>query len=194
MAVRTSDDRLALQRAGWQSALLGVGFEVAPFTADLAAGAASGAALAAGLAQGLAFSLVLCMSLAVAVRRAARLSLVGLVVGAVAWFLGAALHEIIEDALVASSAADPGPNLAVAAVRGLQYGCLGLLLGWVRRRPTRAWVGVGLGVGVVFGAVVIAIVSDAAGGLSTGELVAQGINEVFFPAGCALIVRGAATA
>jgi hypothetical protein len=184
------EDAPALKRAAWQSSLLGVGFEGAPFVADLVQATASLGALVAGLAQGLAFSVVLCMSLATAVRRGARLALVGLVIGPIAWFLGAALHEVIEQALV-SSAGGAGPNLTIAALRGLEYGTLGLLLGWVRRRPARDWAGVGLGVGVVFGAVALSIAWQAAAEPQTADLIAGGINELFFPAGCALVVRAA---
>ena len=37
------------------------------------------------------------------------------------------------------------------------------------------------------------VVAHAAGGLATADLVAQGVNEIFFPAGCALVVHSAAT-
>ncbi len=173
--------------------MLGVGFEVAPLTADLVTGSVSGAAIAAGVTQGLVFSLVLCLSLVVGVRRAAKLGLIGLIAGPVAWFLGVALHEVVDELLVASATASGGPNPIVTLVRGLEYGLLGVLLGWVRHRPSRAWVGSGLAVGVLAGTIVVPVVAQATSGLGTADLVAQGVNEILFPAGCALVVRSAAT-
>ena len=38
----------------------------------------------------------------------------------------------------------------------------------------------------------VPVVASTVSGLSTADLVAQGVNEIFFPAGCALVVRGAA--
>jgi hypothetical protein len=191
-AAATSDHAGVLRRAAMQSVLLGVGFELAPLTADLVTGSVSGADVIAGVAQGLVFAVVLCMSLVVGVRRAARLALIGAIAGPVAWVLGAVLHEVVDAVLVSSATDARGPSLIVTAVRGIEYAALGALLGWVRHRPSRAWVGSGLAVGILAGAIVVPVVASTASGLSTADLVAQGANEIFFPAGCALIVRGAA--
>jgi hypothetical protein len=193
VTVATSDETGSLERAGWQATALGLGFEVAPLTADLVTGSVRGAAIVAGVVQGLAFSLILCLSLVVGVRRAARLGLVGLVAGPLAWFVGAALREIVDAVLVSSVSDADVPSLIVTAVRGIEYGVLGVMLGWVRHRPSRAWLGSGLAVGVVAGTIVVPVVAHAVSGLGTADLVAQGVNEIFFPAGCALVVRTAAT-
>ena len=156
-------------------------------------GSVSAASILAGVAQGLVFALVLCLSLVSGVRRAARLGLIGLLAGPVAWFLGAVVHEVVDQLLVASATESRGPSVVVTAVRGIEYGALGLMLGWVRHRPSRAWVGSGLAVGVLASTIVVPAVASATSGLGTADLVAQGVNEIFFPAGCALIVRSAAT-
>jgi hypothetical protein len=194
VTVQTSDDASALRRAAWQATLLGLGFEIAPLTADLITGSVSTASVLAGLAQGLVFALVLCLSLVAGVRRAARLGLIGLVAGPVAWFLGAVIHELVEQVVVASATDSRAPSVVITAVRGLEYGMLGVLIGWVRHRPSRAWVGSGLAVGVLAATIVVPVVANAVSGLGTADLVAQGVNEIFFPAGCAMIVRSAATA
>jgi hypothetical protein len=54
-------------------------------------------------------------------------------------------------------------------------------------------VGSGLALGVLASTIVVPAVASATSGLGTADLVAQGVNEIFFPAGCALIVRSAAT-
>jgi hypothetical protein len=192
VTVGTSEDAAALRRAAWQATLLGLAFEVAPLTADLVTGSVSAASILAGMAQGVVFALVLCLSLAAGVRHAAKLGLIGLLAGPIAWFLGAVVHEVVDQLLVASATNSRGPSVVVTAVRGLEYGGLGALLGWVRHRPSRAWVGSGLAVGVLAGTIVVPVVASATSGLGTADLVAQGVNEIFFPAGCALIVRAAA--
>ena len=194
MTVQTSNDASALRRAAWQATLLGLGFEIAPLAADLVTGSVSAASILAGLAQGLVFALVLCLSLVAGVRRVGRLGLIGLVAGPVAWFLGAVIHEVVEQLVVASATDSRAPSVVITAVRGLEYGALGILIGWVRHRPTRAWVGSGLAVGLLSATIVVPVVANAVSGLGTADLVAQGVNEILFPAGCALIVRSAATA
>jgi hypothetical protein len=194
VTVQTSDDASALRRAAWQATLLGLGFEVAPLTADLITGSVSAASVVSGLAQGLVFALVLCLSLVAGVRRAARLGIIGLIAGPIAWFLGAVVHELVEQLVVAGATHSRAPSVVITAVRGLEYGALGVLLGWVRHRPSRAWVGSGLAVGVLASMIVVPVLAGAVSGLGTADLVAQGVNEIFFPAGCALIVRSAATA
>jgi hypothetical protein len=194
VTVQTAEDTSALGRAAWQATLLGIGFEIAPLTADLITGSVSAASVLAGLAQGLVFALVLCLSLVAGVRRAVRLGLIGLLAGPLAWFLGAIVHELVDEVLLASATAARAPSVIVTTVRGLEYGALGVLLGWVRHRPGRAWIGSGLAVGVLSAAIVVPVLANAVTGLGTADLVAQGVNEIFFPAGCAMIVRSAATA
>jgi hypothetical protein len=194
VTVQTSDDASALRRAAWQATLLGLGFEIAPLTADLITGSVSAASVVSGLAQGLVFALVLCLSLVAGVRRAARLGIIGLVAGPIAWSLGAVVHELVEQLVVAGATDSRAPSVVITAVRGLEYGALGVLLGWVRHRPSRAWVGSGLAVGVLSATIVVPVLAGGVSGLGTADLVAQGVNEIFFPAGCALIVRSAARA
>ncbi len=104
--------------------MLGLGFEVAPLTTDLVRRSVSLATIVAGVAQGLVFALVLCLSLVTGVRRAARLGLIGLVAGPVAWFLGATAREVVDQVLVSSATDATTPNLIITAVRGLEYGGL----------------------------------------------------------------------
>ncbi|MGH9243717.1 MAG: hypothetical protein ACRD29_05240 [Acidimicrobiales bacterium] len=180
-------DAHPLVRAAWQSGLLGLIIGFIPFVGDLMADRRTGGALVAGLAAGLAWSLAICVSLAVGVRRAAKLSLLGLVIAPVAALLGEAMHEVVEEALLRDEAVRI-PAVALAVVRGLEYGTFGLLLRRVRRRPARTWASIGGLVGAVAGAVVL-VLWEIAGSLSAGELAAQGVNELVFPAGCALVLK-----
>jgi hypothetical protein len=180
-----------LVRAAWWSVLLGFAMGLVPFVGDLMTNARSGGALAASLAQGLAWSVVICMALAVGARRAVKLAYVGLLVAPVAALLGGLLHEVVEDALVstADQVSSPAP-LLLAALRGVEYAVLGLALGKIRKRPARTWATTGLFVGVGFGTIVLTM-WQIAGPLEPPDLVAQAVNEFFFPAGCSLVVKDA---
>jgi hypothetical protein len=84
------------------------------------------------------------------------------------------------------------PPLLVAASRGVEYACLGLLLLWL---GGKLWsnaahhLGAGLLVGLAFGGVLL-MLAAAAGteALSAASLSAWVVNELLFPAGCALII------
>jgi hypothetical protein len=87
--------------------------------------------------------------------------------------------------------AGPAP-VWVLAIKAAEYGALGLALEWIGQR---AWhsalghLGVGLLVGAVFGGIFLAmVVQSAPTPLSTPSLLARGLNELLFPAGCALVV------
>jgi hypothetical protein len=55
-----------------------------------------------------------------------------------------------------------------------------------------AHVGTGFGIGLVFGGVTLALRSKSAlQPLSTAELATQGVNEILFPIGCALVLFAA---
>ncbi len=85
--------------------------------------------------------------------------------------------------------------MLLALIKGIEYGCLGLLVGWI---GTRAWGGVlahvlvGLAVGIVFGGTILALTVGAAPSpVPTADLVSQGLNELLFPLGCALVLFSA---
>jgi hypothetical protein len=84
--------------------------------------------------------------------------------------------------------------LLIAVVKGIEYGVLGLLVGWVSQRPwggAASHVAVGLAVGLVFGGAEIALASSVSPPPPVADLFVQGVNEVLFPAGCALVLFSA---
>ena len=89
--------------------------------------------------------------------------------------------------------APAGPALlSVAAVKGVEYACLGLLLAWLGRRPwARAphYAAAGLTVAIPFGLALLALSEGAASAaLDASGLLAWAVDELLFPVGCALIV------
>lgn len=91
-----------------------------------------------------------------------------------------------------SADADGGPPVAlVGLVKAVEYDCLGLLVGWLgRRSQARAlqYILVGLAVGVVFGSMVLATQGYINGQMPDAKMVSPAVNELLFPAGCALVI------
>jgi uncharacterized membrane protein YeiB len=80
-------------------------------------------------------------------------------------------------------------------LKGVEYACLGLIVLWLRRQDWSAAVhhaGAGLLVGLLFGGLLLFFTErSAADPLTTAALEAWVVNELLFPAGCALILFGA---
>jgi hypothetical protein len=122
---------------------------------------------------------------------------------ALAGLLGASIGSLLLRAVaegahaLAFAGAPGGPSpLLVAAVKGVEYACLGFVVGWLGRR---AWAAIhhhaaaGLAVGIPFGAVLLALAAGAEP-LSRDRIVAWAVNELLFPVGCVLILFSAARA
>jgi hypothetical protein len=148
----------------------------------------------ADLLQKLPWAVIVCtgvwLGLVVGRRSLVAVGLAGLVAAPTASLLA---RSVAEGAHGFAFAATPaGSPLVVASIRGVQYACLGLALGWLGQR---AWAGAahhaaaGLVAGVLFGGVLLAlsaVTSPEPQGLP--NLLGWVINELLFPAGCALIV------
>lgn len=159
------------------------------------AGAFRGAGpFVADLAQKLPWAVIVCtgvwLGLEVGRRRPVAVGLAGLLAAPIASLVARAAAE---GAHTFAFATPPiGSPLVVAAIKGVQYACLGFALGWLGQR---AWAGArhhaaaGLLVGVLFGGVLLAlsaVSSPEPPGLA--NFFGWVINELLFPAGCALIV------
>jgi hypothetical protein len=118
--------------------------------------------------------------------------LTGLLAAPLALTAANAIQKGIAEALdIAGVPGGPAP-VWVLAIKAAEYGCLGLALEWVGRRAWHSALGhlaVGLVTGVVFGGLFLTVaVQSAPTPLSTSSLLARGLNELLFPAGCALVI------
>jgi hypothetical protein len=118
----------------------------------------------------------------------------GLIAAPIASLLLRAVAEGAHALAFVDAPAGPSP-LSVAAVKGVEYACLGLLLAWLARRP---WAGAahyaatGLAVAVPFGLALLTLAEGSgAVALGAGGVLAWAVDEVLFPIGCALIVFSA---
>ena len=137
------------------------------------------------------------LTLGTAAARSARTVTVGLlaVLSAPAAFLIAkVIHRAATQSLGLESSVGPSP-LFVASVKAIEFGSLGLIAGWLSER---AWAGitvhalVGLASGVVFGGTLIAYaIMTAAVVPPAAALAGVAVNELLYPAGCAVILFAA---
>jgi hypothetical protein len=186
-----------LLRVAWLAILLGLLLQLALLLVATGFGAAAGSrALLAETLRTVSWSLLVCVGVALgrvaAKGRVPLEGITGLLAAPLALTAANTVQKGVAEAVNAAGVpAGPAP-LWVLAIKAAEYGCLGLALEWVGRR---AWgsalghVAVGLMVGVVFGALFLAVVVQSAPGpLPTPSLVAKGLNELLFPVGCALVV------
>jgi hypothetical protein len=123
--------------------------------------------------------------------------LAGLVAAPIGSLLLRAVAEGAHAFAFASLPKGPSP-LLVAAIKGVEYACLGFLVGWLGRRTWAAshhHAAAGLTVGIMFGGVLLALNTWAsAEPLDLARVMTWAVNELLFPVGCALILLNAVRA
>ncbi len=188
-----------LLRVAWLAILLGLMLEVLLLVLGGALGGVLGVRpLVADLVRSISWSVFVCVGLAVgtavAKARVPLMGTLGLLSAPLAFEASRVMHKGTLEALAATGeiASGGSSTLLVAVIKGLEYGCLGLALGWVGTRPwggAAAHAAVGLAIGLVFGGSILGIaLVSAPEPLATVELVSRGVNEVLFPVGCALVL------
>src|SRR5829696_6673656 len=159
-------------------------------------------ATVADLVRQVSWSVFVCVGLAIGTAvsklRVPLTGVLGLLAAPTAFAVARSLHQSAAEALAVSgtvSTSDVSVVL-IALLKGLEYGCLGLVVGWVGQRVwggVFAHVAAGLAVGVVFGGAIVSLTYAAAPEpLPAAKVVSQGVNEVLFPVGCALVLFVAA--
>jgi hypothetical protein len=155
--------------------------------------------IVADLARNVSWSLLVCVGLSVgtAVRKARVpvMGFLGLLAAPAAFEVSRALHKgAIQALAISASAGDDLSPFLLALIKGLEYGCLGLALGWVSQRlwgGAVAHMAVGFVVGSIFGGTVIALLAASGPAVSATILVPRGVTEILFPVGCSLVLFSA---
>jgi hypothetical protein len=140
------------------------------------------------------WSALVCVSLGLATtvvrRRVVAMATTGLLGAPLAFILARVARRGSVNLLRALEGGAPSP-LLLGALKGIEYGCLGLALGWIGQRESRAitYAAVGLATGVVFGiANFLVALGTSPDPFAAPELLAWLVNEVLFPVGCALVI------
>ena len=192
-----------LLRVAWLSVLLGLGMEALLLLFAAGAGLVPelGEIVAASV-QKVSWAVIVCTGIALgttvsSVLRAPLMGMLGLLAAPVGFHIARTLHQGTKEALeISGNVASVGTSVFVLAlIKGIEYACLGAAIGWLGRRP---WGGllshvlVGLAVGVLFGGTILAYTyASAPEPLSASALISRGIDEIFFPVGCSLVLFSA---
>ena len=190
-------------RVAWMAVFLGLGMEALLVLLVLGFGSLPGVgATVADLVRQVSWSVFVCVGLAVGAAvsklRVPLMGVLGLLAAPTAFAVARSLHQSAAQALEVSGTVSSSDVsvVVIALLKGLEYGCLGLIIGWVGRRVwggAFAHVAAGLAVGVVFGGAIVSLTYAAAPEpLPTAQVVSQAVNEVLFPVGCALVLFVAA--
>ena len=184
-----------LLRVAWLAIALGLAMEALLLLLGSRFGELLGVkSIVADLAKNLSWSVFVCTGLAVGTAasqaRAPAMGLMGLLAAPIAFEVSRVVHKGTLEALDISGSADTSPVL-VAVIKGFEYGCLGLAVGWLGRRPwggAAAHAAAGLAVGLVFGGAIVLLTVPSGAQMSVADLVLRGVNEVLFPMGCSLVL------
>lgn len=190
-------------RVAWLAVLLGLGMEALLVLVVLGLGSFPGAgATVADLVKQVSWSVFVCVGLAIGTAvsnlRVPLMGILGLLAAPAAFAVARALHQSAAQALAVSGTVSSSDVslVVIALLKGLEYGCLGLIIGWVGQRVwggAFAHIAAGLAIGAVFGGAIVSLTYAAAPDpLPAAQVVSQGVNEVLFPVGCALVLFVAA--
>jgi hypothetical protein len=124
------------------------------------------------------------------------MGLAGLLAAPLAFNVARSLHKGVAQGLLLAATAPNGlVLLLISAIKGLEYGCLGAVVGWVQQRAwggALAHAGVGFLMGAVFGTAILSVmVWLAPKPIPPVELLSRTVNEVLFPVGCAFVLYAA---
>jgi hypothetical protein len=155
--------------------------------------------IVADLARNVSWALLVCVGLSVGTAvqnaRVPVTGLLGLLAAPAAFEISRVVHKgAIQAVAISGSAGDDLSPFLVALIKGLEYGCLGLALGWVSQRPwggAAAHMAVGFVVGSIFGGTIVALLAASSPEVSAASLVPRGVTEVLFPVGCSLVLFSA---
>lgn len=143
------------------------------------------------------WSVIVCFGLAVcaAIPRVAvpATGLAGLLLATTVTVVTRAMQHLLMEALAGVAGAFPvGLVLGLSAIRGLEYGTLGVLVALMERRQSGflSSLAAGAGVGALFGAAAVGL-NAAVVGPPAIDLAVAFVNELLVPTGCAVALYGA---
>jgi hypothetical protein len=186
--------------AAWLAILLGITVQLIILIAKLGAGGkATVSQFLVDIASGVTWSALVCAGIALgtlaARQRGTIMGMLGLLSAPVAWAGAKGVQRGVQWTLGAPLETLGPLVYQVGAVKTLEYAVLGSLLGrliYTPRSTLRNHALIGLAVGAVFGAVMLWLnhvhVAATGGTLPAARVAAICVNELLFPAGCAIVI------
>src|SRR5215218_2057353 len=176
-----------LLRVAWLAIALGIAMEGLLLLLGAGLGKSLGlGSIVADLVGNVTWSMFVCCGLAVgtavAKARVPAMGLLGLLAAPAAFEVSRALHKGTLEAIATTGGGGGGEVLSpvlVGVIKGVEYGCLGLLVGWVGQRPwggAAAHVAVGLLVGLVFGGTIVALTMGSTPPPTAADALSLGVN------------------
>ncbi len=188
-----------LLKVAWWAILLGLGMEL--ILVAVAAGAGKMPALkpvVADLVQKVSWSFIVCMGLAVgtaaAKSRGTVMGLAGLAAAPVAFHVARMLHKSAVQTLAIAGPASSAPSVAtLALIKAVEYAWLGAAIAWLSKRGSgvNAHLILGLVTGAACATVIMGLGAASGAQMPVVALVTRTVNELLFPAGCALVLFAA---
>lgn len=190
-----------LLRVAWLAILLGIVMEILVLLFTAGAGLIPDLEpIAAAFVQKISWSALVCVGIAIGTAassaRAPLMGLLGFLAAPIAFDVARTLHQGTAKALEISGTESAGPSvLLLAVIKGIEYACLGAVIGWIGYRSwggLTAHASVGLIIGIIFGGTILALTYLATSPPPPAtDLIPQGIDEILFPVGCALVLFSA---
>lgn len=184
----------------WLAIALGLTVQILVLAAQLVGGATfSGPRFLAAVTQGVSWSVIVCIGIAagtILMRASVTFAgVIGFVCAPVALGVARGTQRGVSELLGLPAEGITTTLVAVAALKALQYGFLGLMLARLVQHGTerlRPYVVLGVATAATFGGVIVvvtAMIARSAGTpVTTSGLAGLMVNELVFPLGCVLVV------
>ena len=191
---------VTLLRVAWLAIVLGLVMEGFLLLLGTGFGNLLGlGSIVADLVKNVSWSVFVCVGLALGTTlskmRLPAMGLLGLLTAPLAFEVSRVLHKGTLQALAdIGGGGDELSPFLVALIKGLEYGCLGMAVAWLGRRPwggAAAHLTAGLMVGLVFGGLILLLLLGSSPQPPATDLASRGMNEVLFPVGCSLVLYSA---
>jgi hypothetical protein len=192
-----------LLRVAWLSVLLGLGMEALLLLVAAGSGLVPELrSIIADSVQKVSWSLIVCAGLALgttvsSVLRTPLMGILGFLAAPAAFHVARTFHQSAKESLeITGNVTNVGTSVFILAlIKGIEYACLGIAIGWIGRRP---WGGllshvlVGLAIGILFGGTILAFTYvSAPEPPATAALIGRGVDEIVFPVGCSFVLFSA---
>jgi hypothetical protein len=186
-------------RVAWLSIGLGLVLELVLLIVAAYAGLAGDTPkpFVSDLAQKVSWGFIVCVGIAfgstAAKARSAVMGVLGLFSAPAGFAVARAVQKGVSQALSLSGPAAVGASpFLLGAIKGLEYGILGAVIGWIGKKVwggLGAHAGAGALIGVVFGSAILLVMAALAPAPPPAiQWVSRGINELLFPIGCSLVL------